>query len=503
MPLSTTLHEVSPRDVMRDVYFRRDFLALHARPDGIDMIAEDDFRHAAAIRRIPGTDLSDLETPWGYGGPVASDITALRDGLARWRQRQGASGRVAEFVRLHPFLNPMAMREAFDILRFDRLTVVVDLAEPAKARWRHYSKGTRYSINTARKKLRIRRLGAAEAPLFRALYEAGLARNRAADLYYFDERFYGELVAAEWAETWVAEADEPVAVACFLHGGPFAHYHLSGGTDAARRSFAHYLLIEHAITYFAQRGKRWLHLGGGQSATPDDSLYRFKTRFSPLRLPFYTGGLVFDRAAYVGLARDNDRILSYRFPVRRASTIQDVVRLRPARHDDLEVFFRIKCGIEDILWSGHAQPPEWETLAAWFHRQFEQHPVRRIFVAERGGKAVGYLYLDDRGDHLEVSVAVAADETGHGVCRTMLREVARMLGEAGERRPLAAWIFPDNVASVRAFEAAGFAKEDGGSARSRTVPFGDGRRDQHCWVRRAEAEDSPVSEPSALKGRRP
>src|ERR1700758_1720126 len=114
---------------MQDVYFRDDFLALHA-PQGLDRLSRVDFHHAAVEVPIPGSDRRDLETPWGYGGPVALSAQVLADGLAEWRARQQAHGRVAEFIRLHPFINPVPLWDKLDMLVFNRPTVVVDLAGP-------------------------------------------------------------------------------------------------------------------------------------------------------------------------------------------------------------------------------------------------------------------------------------------------------------------------------------------------------------------------------------
>ena len=110
--MDLTLHGLTPTELLDDVYFRPDYVRLHARPDKIDSLIRENFRHAAAVRPIPGTRFEDLETPHGYGGTSATDTSALVEGLAEWRERQRRAGRVAEFVRLHPFVNPMALRGA-------------------------------------------------------------------------------------------------------------------------------------------------------------------------------------------------------------------------------------------------------------------------------------------------------------------------------------------------------------------------------------------------------
>src|SRR5581483_373288 len=270
-----------------------------------------------------------------------------------------------------------------------RLTVVVDLAEPAEQRWRRYAKGTRYSIRQARKKLAFRALGPGEDAVFRQCYEEGLKRNQAERHYYFPADYYAAVLAADWATTWVAErGGEPVAVACFLDGGAFAHYHLSGGGDAARDTFAHYGLLELAIGHFAAKGARWMHLGGGRTSHPDDALLAFKAKFSPLRVPYYTGGLVYARSAYEQLARGrNERFLSYRFPP--APDIgSKPITLRRTTLADFAAFFRLKCDVDNIVWSGHDRPPDWHRMSDWFRAQHAPGSKRRIYLAEYEGQVL-------------------------------------------------------------------------------------------------------------------
>lgn len=491
--MELTLYGETPDVVFEDVYFRRDFVALHARPDGIDALELPNFRHAAAVRTIPGADAEDMETPWGYGGPIARNASSFWEGLALWRQRQVNHRRIAEFVRLHPFLNPLSVRGFLDQIRLDRLTVLVDLCESPTVRRGRYTKGTRYSLNHAERCLTVRPLGPEDAVLFQRLYEKGLARNGAEQGYFFDSSYYSDLLSAPYARAWAAERDgNPLAVACFLQGGPFAHYHLSGGEETARTSFAHYLLLEYAIEHFRALNCRWLHLGGGRSTAPDDALFRFKTRFGYKRVPFYTGGLVHDRVAFERMTKGRrDRFLSYRF-----SSVQNLSRapvaLRPATEQEFVAFFRIKCDVDNIVWSGHAGPPDWASLEQWYRRNLSGATNRQMMLAHASGRAVGYAYLDDHGDRMEATVGVAAGEAGHGLGRSILRETARLVESSG--RTLEAWIFPENRGSVRAFEAAGFVLDMCRQPRAFAMPLPDlAPREQRCWVYRGEMKDEKTS----------
>lgn len=446
---------------MRDVYVREDFAALHARPNPIDSLVMDGFRCVSAVHSIEGSPYEDMETPWGYGGPVATNEAAFWQGLGMWRQRQADQGRIGEFIRLHPFLNPVALRGVLDQIRFDRLTVLVDLTETASVRRQRYNKGTRYSLRKAEQRLEIRPVGRENAAEFRSLYNVGLSRNEAADSYYFDDAYFADLLGAEWSDSWAAYLNgEAVAVACFLRGGPFAHYHLSGGTDAARDNFANYLLLETAFEHFAAAGVRWMHLGGGRSTAPDDPLLRFKAKFSSILIPFYTGGIVFDRPTYNTLSSGkSERFLSYRFAAPQAATDLSPV-LRIAQVGDFQDFFRLKCDVDNIIWSGARKPPIFDHLAEWYADKVSPDSGRTILIAESRGAVIGYAYVDEVDDGLEVTVGLAASEAQRQAFRSILRQVLDWIETDRPGRPVYAWLYDSNRFQTVAFESECFDLDD-------------------------------------------
>ena len=310
-----TLFGVSPDALRRDVYFLPAFWALHADPDPTDRLEQTGFLHGAAIRAIPGIGRCDLETPYGYGGPVADSDRALADGLAAWRDRQRRAGHVAEFVRLHPCLDPRPLAGLFDHLQENRLTVMVELGRGRAARFSHYGETTRQLVRKTRKTLQVRRLDVSEWPLFRALYEAMLVRHQAERRHFFPEDYYRRLFQEAWCLPLVAESQgQAIAAACFLAtDSPVVHYHLSGGLDEGLRQSAHYLLIDEACERFEALGKRWLHLGGGRTPAPDDGLWLFKAKFSRIHARFHVGGLIHDRETYQALGGSrNGQFLGYR-----------------------------------------------------------------------------------------------------------------------------------------------------------------------------------------------
>jgi phosphinothricin acetyltransferase len=158
------------------------------------------------------------------------------------------------------------------------------------------------------------------------------------------------------------------------------------------------------------------------------------------------------------------------------------VTLRPLGPTDWSSIAEIyRAGIE----SGHAtfetRVPTWEEWDA------ARHPACRV-VLEEEGRVVGFAALSPVSTRAvyrgvaEVMVYVAADRRGAGLGGTLLRALVDC-SEAEGFWTLQASIFPENTASIRAHERAGFRRVGHREAIGR---FHDGRwRDTVVLERRS------------------
>jgi hypothetical protein len=88
-----------------------------------------------------------------------------------------------------------------------------------------------------------------------------------------------------------------------MRGPRWAHYHLGArraDSENHLMSFVFYRAMERA----AEAGLAGLHLGGGASAAPDDSLLRFKRRFSDRLLQFRVARVIADAPRFNQLIED-------------------------------------------------------------------------------------------------------------------------------------------------------------------------------------------------------
>ncbi|MBN1269158.1 MAG: GNAT family N-acetyltransferase [Kiritimatiellae bacterium] len=300
-----------------DIYHMSDYhRAFEANGDGAAravVVEKDDqvFFHPLMVRAIervgaeavPGS-WSDAETVYGYSGPLASttDAAFLR---AAWAEVDAFCAReriVTEFVRFNPLSENHVLLSREETLA-ERETVIVDLGGSGEEFWRRYPSVQRNMIRKAEKAgLSAEEENLADSlPSFRALYEENMQRVSARDYYFFRDEHY-EWLSAKMEDRVrlfvVRREGEAVAGALLLIHGDRLHYHLSAARPDARVAAPANLLLHAGAMWGRRNGCRWMHLGGGRTAAPDDSLLAFKASVSRLRRMFYIGRRLHDQVAY-------------------------------------------------------------------------------------------------------------------------------------------------------------------------------------------------------------
>lgn len=260
----------------------------------------------------------DAASPYGYSGIHVAPTCDAQD-LARfwketkeeWRDRRI----VAMFFRFSP-LDPGSLRAAAaldDVVltrRGDTIAIPVD--QGPEVMWRELKSSCRYMIRKAGKAGLTARVRAArpadlapDAP-FRTLYARTMKRVGGADAYLFGDDYYRALSHGLGDGLAIAEVIEPgervvAASLLFVHRDR-VHYHLAG-SDAEAAAGANNVLVWTILSWAAQNGRRWVHLGGG--VRPGDSLFWFKESFGGCRVEFWTGATVLDQAAYDRLVQEH------------------------------------------------------------------------------------------------------------------------------------------------------------------------------------------------------
>lgn len=101
----------------------------------------------------------------------------------------------------------------------------------------------------------------------------------------------------------------------------------------------------------------------------------------------------------------------------------------------------------------NSEPIPWASHEAWFASKLED-PTCKMWVALTHNERVGVIRFQLSGREALVSVALDEAQQGRGLGRRLIAEATALV--FAETPVAVAMIRPDNVGSIRAFEAAGY-----------------------------------------------
>jgi Acetyltransferase (GNAT) domain len=298
-----------------DAYYLRAYVEASCTLDSGELVLleHDNAVLAGIVREIPGSDLRDVRTPYGYGGPVGAEVAGFYSEYDEWCAERGI---VSTFIRFHPlFENHRAAEGASYASPTVGWQLEGDLLAAMHGKHR----------NTVRK---AQKAGVAvdvtaapdDLSAFAALYERTMERQGAAGYYFFAPEYWERLLGlgGHLVQFDAFCGGEVVASALCLRGNRWLHYHLGATDDAARDLGASNLLLYTAAVWGQEQQLEEFHLGGGAGAK-EDSLLAFKQRFSPEgRREFWVGKLVHDEEAYRRLSGGTEIDYDGFFPAYRA-----------------------------------------------------------------------------------------------------------------------------------------------------------------------------------------
>ena len=299
--------------LLDDIYYRQDYASLYLNK-GEELFYfkyqyDGDFFINLAIKRpilevsgiiIDGT-WYDMETPYGYGGLYTNsfDRDFLNKAQIAYISRCQEENIIAEFIRFHPFnLFPVKNANFFDFIIKDRAVVIVDLSVSKDERWQQYSKNTRNILRKCERLLKVKN-NDLDLISFQEIYYNTMVKNKAENFYFFDIKYFKKLQEITGVKLVTIQLEnQTISAGFFMYGNQIAYYHLSANSTQYLKYNANYLLLETAFQNARQLGCQFMMLGGGRSNASDDSLFKFKKKFSKQNLPFYIAGKIYQPEIY-------------------------------------------------------------------------------------------------------------------------------------------------------------------------------------------------------------
>lgn len=301
-----------------DVYATADFVLADATINGAEpsgfLVVDDDrvFLFPLLLRDVTGVGavgvgFRDAISPYGYPGIVLSEAGRTTAGfvnccLAHLVRSARDRGIVSIFGRVHPWLNAdLAVLVDQVELAATGATVSIDLSCSEAEIWSGMRKGHTNAINKACRAGFEVDIGAVEGRFddLALVYRETLERLGEAAPDGSDGARLHRFASITEARVAVARVNGEVAGAyLFYEHDGIVQMHLGGTRSGYMRPSPSHLLIHSVALWAKERGDAVVHLGGGVGGSSTDSLFTFKSGFSPVRHPFRTLRLVSDGPRY-------------------------------------------------------------------------------------------------------------------------------------------------------------------------------------------------------------
>jgi hypothetical protein len=287
------------------------------------------------LNRISDCDLKqeyfDVQSAYGYGGAIASsdDLPAyIKSGFNRlvdeWMHDNNV---IAEFIRGNPLIQSFKRDAEYSVVR-QNVYIVTDTD------YRIPDKQARQNVNKAKSSgLTIHYdKGLAYIQEFAALYQRTAKRLNMQPYYNFEITYFNNIsnLLKEYTTLInIFQDDKLVAGGLYFKYDERATLHLVGSDENYLHMRVNDMLYHAAIQLSINSGAKILNVGGGTSNDPNDTLYRFKSKYSSNHKPVEVGKKilnkeVFERIThsweqkYPDLAKKyGNYFLKYRIPTER------------------------------------------------------------------------------------------------------------------------------------------------------------------------------------------
>lgn len=255
---------------------------------------------------VPKDTYFDMETPYGYGGILANNISSetlkeYYNHKENWAKRNNI---VSEFIRYNPILNNNVYSNDKTKQINEKSTIYIDLASKELIVSNMDSKNRNMVRKAIRSGVEIKVANEDNLECimqkFKELYFKTMQRNNANKFYYFDEEYFNQFIVdmkGKFKLFYAVFEEKIIATSLFIFNNENIHYYLSGADREYMKLAPNNLLLFEVANWACENGFKKFHLGGGVSN--NDMLYGFKKQFNRNgQLDFYIGCQIYNKKAF-------------------------------------------------------------------------------------------------------------------------------------------------------------------------------------------------------------
>lgn len=262
---------------------------------------------------IPGfEDFFDLETPYGYGGPITNSknkifLKKATNSFDNWCKKNFILCRLTRFNPLLKNINQF-VSETKNLIKVKKIAIFNISKE--KINILNYDSKTRNMIkrnlnkNIKLKIIDYKSCEINQLKIFKDNYLQSMLRKKANKFYFFNEDYFKKInLLITNKKAFIINAFENnsiIAGAFFLFNHDKAYYHLSFQKN--------YPGIMNTIIYkstqiLLNKNIKYLILGGGILNSDDDNLFKFKLKMSNMTNFFYIETKIFNKKTYSNICK--------------------------------------------------------------------------------------------------------------------------------------------------------------------------------------------------------
>ncbi|MFS4469281.1 GNAT family N-acetyltransferase [Maribacter sp. 2210JD10-5] len=259
------------------------------------------------IRDIENSNYKDATSVYGYTGVLEQNINSNFEQNNFKKELQDffkKNNIITVFSRLHPFFNYQENHlEGLGKVIVSGQVVNIDLTDTIENQRAKFNRRLKTYLNKSRKSCSVIKGNVHEhLPTFIRLYYENMKRVDADDSYFFEEKYFYEILASNDFESELSicvhnDTKEIIGGAIFIKTGSIVQYHLSGMSGDHFDLNPVKLIIDEMRIKATQEGFKYFNLGGGRGGH-EDSLFRFKSGFSKDHRPFKLWKYIVDEKAY-------------------------------------------------------------------------------------------------------------------------------------------------------------------------------------------------------------
>ena len=242
-----------------------------------------------------------LEGCYGYNGYLTNNkeeefLKLFHKNFSYFCDRENI---ICEFTRFSPFLENSLLFSK-ECVYHDRKTVLLDLNQGYQSIWdNEYHSKNRNIIRKGYNSGHNLVIDNSRYIEFKQIYDDTMDLLKSEKFYYFSESFFKKLSNSSNIEfLFVTNSEDKIERGLILiYNKYYAHYFLSGRSSKKDNSLNN-LLLDFAVKRSIELGCSLFHFGGGNSGDLNDTLFKYKKKFSKTLKSFDIGFKIHNEKIY-------------------------------------------------------------------------------------------------------------------------------------------------------------------------------------------------------------